>query len=747
LRYVEHSTGAVRFPRWEAPLVLCAVALLLFLGFAPPAFAEGPNAILTPTGYNVSAIPRGDDNTVQVVDLPFTMNWGGTTYDQIHINQNGIVTYGSSYTAYTPTTALNRLRRDAMAVFWADVDTRVGGQSTYSDTANPPLVDGRPAFFVNWIQTGYYNQHATPYNSFQLVLVDRSDTGAGNFDFMFNYDRIQWDVGDASGTQRARVGWARANRTGYELPGSGSTAGSTLLDTSAAGTSLVQNSMNPDNQLGRYLWQVRAGASPNLPPVVTVVNRTLEANAAGGLSGYTGTGDAAATDPDGTIASLTHNRPAFLSLGTTLVRWTAVDNRGSSVSETQTILVRDTTAPTNPTLTSPSHTTGAWSTNPTITVNWAGAADVVSGIAGYSYQWSQNAASLPDAVSDTTAATLTSVAADGNWYFSIRTVDGAGNWSAAATSIGPFRIDTARPTTTDNAPTTWRNANVTLALTRTDPTPGVIAGTSYRVNAGPIQSYTVPVLFSTEGTTTVSYWSFDAAGNTETAKTTSIRIDKTIPSTPTGVGTSAITTASVEVTWTPSTDAMSGVAYYNVFRDGSLIGTTSAQAYVATNLVAGQTYAFRVSAVDRATNTSAQSAVSTITVPVAQIWMSIDGDPVDLGALEPGEVTAFPSAVTVTVGGLGAIDYSLSCSAPDFTNSDPIASTPTMPIAQLGFATAGWATYPLRAFSSAGGLVHGDAGTVTTWSHQYVFDYSIDVPWDYEAGTYSTTITYTVLEN
>ncbi len=745
MRYGAYSTGARRLLVWGMLVFVCAAASIV--GTPLRAYAEGPNAVLTPPGYDANTVPRGDDNTVQVVNLPFAMNWGGTTYTQIYINQNGIVTYGSSYTAYTPSTALNRLRRDAMAVFWADVDTRSGGQSTYSDTANPPLVNGRPAFFVNWIDVGYYsNQNGTP-NSFQLVLVDRSDTGAGNFDFMYNYDKVQWDVGQASGNQKARVGWARANRTGDELPGSGTTGASTLLDTSNSATSLIQNTMSPDNQLGRYVWQVRNGQSPNQPPVITVTDRTLEANAAGGYTGYTGAGDASATDPDGTVSSLTHNRPAFLPLGTTNVTWTATDNRGAVTTANQSILVQDTTPPSNPTVTSSTHTAGAWSTVGSVTVNWSGAADVVSGVAGYSYSWSQNAAALPDTTSDTTGATLTAAQADGIWYFNIRAVDGSGNWAPAAASIGPFRIDRVAPTTTTNAPTGWRTANVNVTLSATDPAPGVVAGTSYRINGGAIQAYTVPFLVSTEGTTSIAYWSTDAAGNAETAKTSQVRIDKTAPSVPAFVGSSALSTSSVEATWSASTDTVSGVAYYRVYRDGSMVGTTSARAYVDSGLVAGQTYAYSVAAVDVAGNASAQSPASTITVPQAQIWMSIAGGPLDLGSLEPGNVSTFPSAITVTVGGLGSLGYQLTCSGTDFVNSDAGASTPTMPIGQLGFVTSGWASYGIRQFSSAGVAVHDSVGGVSTWSHPYVFDLSLDVPWDYDAGTYTTTITYTVVEN
>ncbi len=65
------------------------------------AYAEGPDAIMTPTGYASNAVARADDTANQVVGLPFTMNWNGTSYSQIYINMNGNCTFGTGFTGYT----------------------------------------------------------------------------------------------------------------------------------------------------------------------------------------------------------------------------------------------------------------------------------------------------------------------------------------------------------------------------------------------------------------------------------------------------------------------------------------------------------------------------------------------------------------------------------------------------------------------------------------------------------------------
>lgn len=111
---------------------------------------------------------------------------------------------------------------------------------------------------------GYFSQGTDKLNNFQLVLVDRSDTGAGNFNIMYNYNQVQWETGGASGGSgglggsSARVGYS--NGTGSpgtfcELPGSG--VNGAFLDSNNA-TGLIHNDLN-SNVLGRYIFFARNG--------------------------------------------------------------------------------------------------------------------------------------------------------------------------------------------------------------------------------------------------------------------------------------------------------------------------------------------------------------------------------------------------------------------------------------------------------------------------------------------------------
>ena len=87
--------------------------------------------------------------------------------------------------------------------------------------------------------------------------------------------------------------------------------------------------------------------------------------------------------------------------------------------------------------------------------------------------------------------------------------------------------DTTAPATADNAPAGWSNKDVTVTLTASDSGSGV-AGTYYMVDSGDQQQGT-SVAITADGTHTISYWSVDQAGNTETPHTAVVQLDKTAP--------------------------------------------------------------------------------------------------------------------------------------------------------------------------------------------------------------------------
>jgi len=101
----------------------------------------------------------------------------------------------------------------------------------------------------------------------------------------------------------------------------------------------------------------------------------------------------------------------------------------------------DTFRPLRPVPSSPSHQVGGVSADRTIDVAWSGASDSQSGLDGYAVSWTLGRAGTPTVKNlEETASRATSPQLGvGAWWFNIRAVDNAGNWSDTV-SVGPFSI-------------------------------------------------------------------------------------------------------------------------------------------------------------------------------------------------------------------------------------------------------------------------------------------------------------------
>jgi len=181
-----------------AAIVLILASLLpaglLPTGLIPSAQAQ---AVRSNPGFNAASIPRNDDgSTASSIDLGFDVNFFGASFRSAFVNNNGNITFGGPLSTFTPEGLVASPLR-IIAPFWGDVDTRAAGSALV--TYGRDVVNGRPAFGANWVNVGYFGTHDDKLNSFQLVLIDRSDIAPGDFDIEFNYDRIEWETGDASG--------------------------------------------------------------------------------------------------------------------------------------------------------------------------------------------------------------------------------------------------------------------------------------------------------------------------------------------------------------------------------------------------------------------------------------------------------------------------------------------------------------------------------------------------------------------
>lgn len=88
--------------------------------------------------------------------------------------------------------------------------------------------------------------------------------------------------------------------------------------------------------------------------------------------------------------------------------------------------------------------------------------------------------------------------------------------------------------------------------------------------------------------------------------------DALAPSVPAGLNSPSQSQSGITLAWSASSDSDSGVAGYDVFRDGALVASPAQPAYADAGLTAGQTYRYAVRARDNAGNASAQSAALSV---------------------------------------------------------------------------------------------------------------------------------------
>jgi Ca2+-binding RTX toxin-like protein len=218
-------------------------------------------------GFGENQLTRNDDSFQSGVNITSvfggSLNFFGTLYSTISINNNGNITFGSNgLSTYTPF-ALQSGGVPIIAPFFADVDTRLssgtgvtptpGGNSRGTDLVWYDLDATNRTFTVTWDDVGYYSSHTDKLNAFQLQLVG---TGSGNFQVLFRYEAVNWVTGDASGGSGglggtiARAGFATgAGNLWYELPPSSNQNGMLTIEDAAGNTGAA----------GFYRFNVKAG--------------------------------------------------------------------------------------------------------------------------------------------------------------------------------------------------------------------------------------------------------------------------------------------------------------------------------------------------------------------------------------------------------------------------------------------------------------------------------------------------------
>jgi len=224
-------------------------------------------------GFESNLLPPSFDNTNSgSVSLCFSICFCGTRYTNIWINEAGNVTLDGPFSGhdlqvptFAPAKRLCSLDRAIFAPFWADVDTTgVGIVGWGCSCAFVPGIGTRSAFGATWRGVGYQKGNIDKTNSFQVIIIDRSDRALGDFDLQYRYSGIQWDTADSCFGNNglclpggvagipARAGYAGGTNCCFELPGSGKC--DALLDSGS--NALVKNHLGP-GPAGVFTWQFK----------------------------------------------------------------------------------------------------------------------------------------------------------------------------------------------------------------------------------------------------------------------------------------------------------------------------------------------------------------------------------------------------------------------------------------------------------------------------------------------------------
>lgn len=125
---------------------LCIAALLAVLATAPA------SSLPLRPGFDTSALAANDDDSTGLVDVGFSVDFYGTTYSQLFVNNNGNITFDAPLSDFTPFALTSPGNPPIIAAFFGDVDTRGAGSALTAYGTG--VVDGRAAFGVTWDGAG-----------------------------------------------------------------------------------------------------------------------------------------------------------------------------------------------------------------------------------------------------------------------------------------------------------------------------------------------------------------------------------------------------------------------------------------------------------------------------------------------------------------------------------------------------------------------------------------------------------------
>jgi peptidoglycan hydrolase-like protein with peptidoglycan-binding domain len=350
---------------------------------------------------------------------------------------------------------------------------------------------------------------------------------------------------------------------------------------------------------------------------------------------------------------------------TTIYMLTATNSNGTSTSAV-TVTV-DSTPPTMST----SLTATATGTS-TISLTWASSTDSGGpGLSGYNiFRCTSGSSCTPSVMIATSSGASyhdSGLTASTIYTYAVSAFDTLGLTSATSTSAS---------TTTENAsgPTVLSfSASPSIFATTGSSTLSwhVVNASSVAIMPGSFSTTTLIGSTLVNFTSTTAYTLTASSNNGTSTATTTVIVDTIPPSVPTSVAATAASASEIDLSWASSTDSGgSGLAGYDIYRNGTKVATTSLPAYADTSLSASTLYSYYLDAFDFAGNVSATSTVVSATTQAASSGGGGGGGSV--GVSSGGG------------GGGGFYTPPVTTSTPSGTSSISSASTATSPSSGTG---------------------------------------------------------------
>lgn len=168
--------------------------------------------------------------------------------------------------------------------------------------------------------------------------------------------------------------------------------------------------------------------------------------------------------------------------------------------------------------------------------------------------------------------------------------------------------------------------------------------------------------------------------------------DTTPPSVPSGLSGSAYSPTQINLSWAASTDDV-GVRGYQVFRGGTLLGSTSTLAYYDTGLAPSTSYTYTVDAYDSSGNISAQSGSFTISTPATDTSAPSTPTGLTAASASASQINLSWSASSDNVGVTGYRIY---------RNGTQVGTASGTSYSDTGLSSATAYSYTVAAYDAAG---------------------------------------------